>query len=319
VNKVLGVDVGGTNTKVVVLREDQAVVHRQSFKTQAEAGPVDFVQRLAKVLQSVQNDAGEVTGLGLAVAGLVDLDGNIVQAPNLDRFVGHDLAGEVQRHVPGLTFALDNDVNAALWGEARAGVARGARNVVMLSLGTGVGGGLLLDGRLYHGSGGTAAELGHTLLDYQGPVCPCGQRGHVESYLSTAAIVARTRAALEATSDAEGAILRRILAEEGELSPRVLSRAAEADDPVATAVMDELGWMLGLACANLVNAFNPELVVIGGGVSGSGDALLAPARKAMVERGMPRPVSRVALRQAELGTDGAAIGAGHLALDALGG
>jgi glucokinase len=251
----------------------------------------------------------------LAVAGLLDLSGRIVQAPNLPLFVDHDLRGTVSRAL-GVPVVMDNDVNAALYGEHRAGAARGARHVAMLSLGTGVGGGLLLEGHLYRGAGGTGAELGHTLLDFEGPVCPCGQKGHVESYLSTSAIVDHARRRLEEAGPAEGEVLREKIAEAGKISPRVLGAAADAQDAVAQAILADAGTLLGIACASIVNAFNPEIVVIGGGVAGCGEHLLGPARDTLAARAMPHPGAIAKLVPAELGPDGAALGAAYLALDA---
>lgn len=318
-SRVVGVDVGGTNTKLVVVAAGRKVEHRSSFKTQGAEGPGPFVRRLVACLEPHFTSPSAAEGLGLAVAGLVDLKRQIVQAPNLPRFVGFDLAGEVLHALGEVPLAFDNDVNAALWGEYREGAARGARHAAMLSLGTGVGGGLLLDGRIYRGAGGTAAELGHTLLDFAGPDCPCGQRGHVESYLSAQAIVdhARRRIAQANESSARSLLAREQA--EGKLSPRIVGEAADEGDELAQSILAEVGVFLGLACASIVNAFNPEVVLVGGGVAGSGEHLLSPARRTLRERAMPRPGASVRLVRAALGSEGAARGAAHLASDLLAG
>jgi len=310
----LGIDVGGTNTKLVYL-DDTGRRALDSLPTRGELGPEDYFARLATRIAA---EGLPIHGLGLAFAGLVGLDGRVVQAPNLSRFEGHHPAEWLSQWLPGIPVEVDNDVNAMLRGEHRFGAARGVRDVLMLGLGTGVGGALLLDGRIYRGSTGLAGELGHTLLDHDGPLCACGLKGHVEAYLSTRAIGEFARDKMAAAPPEQRAALAAAAA--GSLpTPRVLSELGHAGDALSIAILAELGRVLGCACGNLVNAFNPELVVVGGGVAGCGDLLLEPARRELVARAMAGPGAVVRLVTTELGSDGAALGVAALARDALDG
>jgi len=184
VSGTLGIDVGGTNTKLVHLGPE-GPRPLEPLPTRGEDGPEDYFARLATRIQA---EGLRPEAIGLAFAGLVDLGGRVIQAPNLARFEGVRPQEALARSLPGVPVVVDNDVNAMLRGEQEFGAARGARNALMLGLGTGVGGAILLEGHLFRGETGVAGELGHTLLDHDGPPCTCGLRGHVEAYLSTRAI-----------------------------------------------------------------------------------------------------------------------------------
>lgn len=303
---ILGIDIGGTNVKVVLLEGSDARELR-GIATKSEPDPARLLAQLRETLQSELN-GGSLPRVGLSVAGLLDFGGVLVEAPNLRGFVGHDMRRLWAQEMPFELVALENDVQCAMFGEFAAGAAREIRHAVMLSLGTGVGGGVLVDGNLLRGAGGFAAELGHLLLDPDGPLCACGKNGHVESYLSSSAIVTTAREKLE-LSDAESSL--RDASEE--LSVEVISRAAHAGDGLATEVLADRGFYLGLAATQLAHAFNPAICVIGGGVAGSGDFLLEPARRTLRERGMEAPASMMKIVAAELGPTGAARGAALLA------
>lgn len=310
----LGIDVGGTNTKLVVL-EEGTPRPLEPLPTRGEDGPRETFGRLA---QRIQAQAASVQAIGLAFAGLVDRSGEVIQAPNLQRFEGSRPADVLGEWLPGIPIVVDNDVNAMLSGEQRFGAARDQHNVLMLGLGTGVGGAILSDGRILRGETGVAGELGHTLLDHDGPVCTCGLRGHVEAYLSTRAIGEHARTRM-AAADAEARQALQAAVGDGLPTPRQLSELGHAGDALAISILAEVGRLLGIACGNLVNIFNPGLVVIGGGVAGSGDLLLEPARRELRDRAMPGPGRAVRLEITQLGPDGAALGAAAQAWDALDG
>ena len=187
----------------------------------------------------------------------------------------------------------------------------------MLSLGTGVGGAVFLDGHLVHGAHGLAGELGHLILQSDGPPCTCGQVGHVEAYLSTAAIVDQATAALEAAAEEEGALLRAAIARGERPEPRVLARCAREGCGVCRRVLSGAGRWLGIACVQIAHALDPDRIVIGGGVSRAGELLLDPAREEYDRRCMRAVRGRVPLVLAALGVDGAAIGAALLGRDAM--
>lgn len=312
-DRLIGVDIGATNTKLALLSPTGDVQERAAFKTEGERGPARFVERLAHHLEPWIGPRGQRTVVGVAVAGLVDNAGVLRQAPNLPPFEGYPLSEELSARLGGAALSLENDVNAAVYAEAMVGAARGIRHVLMLALGTGVGGGLVLDGRLYRGALGVAGEFGHMTLQIDGPECSCGRQGHVESYLGTTGIVTYAGQKLDSVPEEQRAqLLKRCREEEG-LTPRALALAAADGDPLSASILGDVGRLLGLVCANLANALNPEVIVVGGGVAGAGDLLMKPARQALRAYAMGAVAEGLKLVPAALGAEAAAIGAALLA------
>lgn len=305
---IVGIDIGGTNTKLVRFDRGDVPAARHEIPTPRSVS--DYENVLPGALDSIA--AGHtIEAIGLSVAALVDENRQIAQAPNLPFFEGVDVSAPARAHWPGVSVVVENDVNSAIVGEHACGAGRGVANLCMLSLGTGVGGGIILQGELVRGAHGLAGELGHMVVQHDGDVCACGLRGHVESYLSTAAITERGRVAIE--NDPERAeTLATFVDREGSAEPRVLAEAARAGCPVAREVLAEAGYWLGIACANLAHALQPDRILIGGGVSRADDLLLAPARIEYEARLMRAAKGSVPIVQAELGVDGAAIGAAVL-------
>ena len=216
----------------------------------------------------------------------------------------------------GLSVALENDANAAALAEHRFGAGRGTDHMVMLTLGTGIGGGLILNGELYRGALGAAAELGHIVIDVDGPQCQglCPGFGHLEALASGTA--ARRLAAEVADARGEGE-LSRLRGAGRELDPPLTVELAEAGHPDALEVLDTIGFHLGIGIANYVNVFNPELVVIGGGLSQAGELLLEPARRVVAERALPLARDYVRISLAVLGPEAGLIGSGLVGFEAL--
>jgi len=210
-----------------------------------------------------------------------------------------------------------NDANGAVLAEHRFGAARGARNAVMMTVGTGIGGGLVIDGRVYRGSHGAGAELGHIVIDAEGPACQgnCPNRGCVEVLASGTAIAREGRAAAEATPDSA---LGRALAAGSAVDGILVTEHALAGDETARAVLELAGRRLGVALASLANAFDPDVIVIGGGVSHAGELLTGPARAELAARALP-PMNEARVVVAELGPDAGMIGAAAMAMLALDG
>ncbi len=214
----------------------------------------------------------------------------------------------------GLPVAVDNDGNAAMLAEWRWGEARGARHAIMLTLGTGIAGGLLVDGRLVHGARGAAAELGHIIVDADGPPCPgsCPDHGCLEALVSGHAIgLEGLRRAREAPNSALG----RALDSGREITGALVTELAHDGDPVAGEVMTLMGERLGLGIVTLVNIFNPEVVVVGGGAIAAGELLLAPAREVVARRALPVNRADVRLVSARFGAESGMLGAACMALD----
>lgn len=269
----IGVDIGGTKVLAAVVDEAGRVVDTATTATPGKGSGIDDAtaqeveDALVGVITDLTREHGRCT-VGVAAAGFVDAVGEKVRfAPHLpwrdeplsarltDR-LGHRVVGEVH---------VDNDANAALWAEVRFGAAAHAEHVVMITLGTGIGGALLLGGALHRGLNGMAGELGHMQVVPEGRLCECGGRGCWEQYCSGRAL---GRAAAAAGSG---------------LSGPQLTEAAQSGDPAAVAAYDEVGRWLGVGAANVAAAVDPELIVVGGGVSAAGELLLDPARRALAE------------------------------------
>ncbi len=259
---VVGVDIGGTKIVAGVVDGAGRVVDREDRATPVRTAPAGVVESLIVEAVGALAVRHQVEAVGIAAAGFVDAAGERVMfAPHLswrDEPLRDRLAAGL-----ALPVVVANDANAALWAEHLYGAAAGADDVVMVTLGTGIGGALLLDGRLHTGRNGMAGEFGHTQAVPDGRPCECGRTGCWEQYCSGKALA---RFALEAGS---------------ELSGPELTRAAESGDPVALGAFAEIGGWLGVGLADLVAGFDPDLVLVGGGVSAAGDLLLVPARRAL--------------------------------------
>lgn len=307
----VGVDLGGTKCLGVVVDHLGSVVDEVRVPTpRGKEATLDVLGDVAATLRDRQR-GGTVLGAGVGVPGLVDADGILRFAPNLPGVNELPLAGPLAERL-GLPVVIENDASCAGWGEREAGAGRGRAHMILVTLGTGIGGGIVLGGRLYRGHHGFAGEIGHMVVDPNGPPCPCGQRGCWERFASGSGL---GRLAREA---AVGARADRIVALAGgdpELvkGEHVTAAAAEGDAE-ALEVMASFGWWVALGLANLANAFDPQLFVLGGGLVEAGDVLLEPVRTAfreLLDGAEHRPA--VEILPAQLGEHAGAIGAGLLA------
>lgn len=309
----VGVDIGGTAVKLAIVAPDGSLRASGQVPTRAEAGPAAAVPRIASAVGDLGREAGIAAGglavIGIASAGIIDFENAIVlDAPNLRGWERWPLASQLGASL-GLPYLLENDVNAMAYGEWRCGAGRGTQHLLCMTLGTGVGGGLILDGALYRGCRGAAGEVGHITLDPQGPRCACGSTGCLESYVGSRAIVERARALL--ARDARPSTLRAAAAE---MSPERIGVAADAGDPLAREALAETGRWLGVGLASLANVLNPERIVVGGGVAAAAEWILPSARAVLRERAMSVPGECAEVVQAALGNRAAAIGAALLGL-----
>ena len=308
----LGIDVGGTKTAVALVGRDGAVLAREVRPTPAEDQQATL-ETMVELARSVM--AEDVVGVGIAAAGMVDVGGTMRYAPNL-AWRDVPLAGFVGSAL-GLPAVADNDVNAAAWGEFRYGAGRATRHMLMITVGTGIGGGIVTDGSLYRGAHGFAAEVGHVVVEPGGPPCGCGNRGCWEQVASGMAITRAGRSA--AARHPHSALVAMSGGDPEAVTGAMVTDAARAGDTVCRGIFVEVGHALGVGIAGLVNVLDPELVVVGGGAADAGDLLLAPARDAFrrsVEGVHHRP--EVPIVAAALGIDAGAIGAAALAFE-LGG
>jgi glucokinase len=283
-NYIIGVDLGGTNVSVGVLSEDGSrTVSFQSEPTESERGAESIVDRIADGIErGIANAMSELgiqrdrfLGVGIGAPGPLDRErGLVVVAPNLG-WRNFPLRDAITERV-GLPAALDNDANCATYGEWWLGAARGGRNVVGMTIGTGIGGGLILDGALYHGSSDVAGEVGHMSINSSGRHCKCGNYGCIEAYASGPAIAERAR---EALMSEDHSMLPDLVNGNLELiTAETVYDASERGDEIARHVVRETAQYLGAAVANLLNIFNPDVVVIAGGVTRAGEALFEPLR-----------------------------------------
>ena len=308
----IGIDVGGTKVAGGVVDETGTILAKHRVSTPARDAEAT-TESIVAVIETLRAQH-EVEAVGVAIAGFVDATRSIVYfAPNLLGWRDGPLRVEIEKRV-GLPAVVENDANAAAWGEARFGAAHGEQFIVCVTLGTGVGGGIIAGGELFRGGYGVGAEIGHIQMVENGRLCGCGQRGCWEQYASGGALVrdARERAA-EAREDAQ------LLLGLGDGTPEGITGehvtvAGHAGDPVAVAAFDGLGHWVGQGLADLAAVLDPECFVLGGGVSEAGDLLLAPTRASfeqLLTGHGRRPLARVL--SARLGNDAGVVGAADLA------
>jgi glucokinase len=307
---MIGVDLGGTKMLLGVLDLDSKVlwVSREASTGQTEDELVDL---LVREVEEARGKCPGVAAVGLGIPATVDHDKGIARsAVNLP--LENLPIREIVGGRTGLPVFVDNDANVAALAEHLYGAARGARNAVMLTIGTGIGGGLILNGEIYRGASGAGAELGHTVIDADGPRCQgnCPNRGCVEALASGTAIAREGLAAAEATPDSA---LGRALADGVQLDGKEVTDAALAGDETARGVLEEIGKRLGVAFSSLANIFDPDVIVIGGGASRAGELLAGPAREVLASRALP-PMSETPVMTAELGPEAGMIGAATMAL-----
>jgi len=315
---VIGVDLGGTKLLAGAVDADLRVHHRAMRPAQAPAQGAVLARVEEVVREAMDAVEAEVAAVGLGIPCLIDLrTGVAVSSPNLGVLAGAPVRDLMAERL-GVPVYVDNDANAALLAEARAGAARGVSDAVLLTVGTGVGGALLLDGRLYRGSQGAAGELGHMVIEADGPRCQgaCPNHGCLEAMASGTALAREARAAATAEPDSA---LGLAAAAGREVTGALVTDLAHDGDAVSIAVLELIGTRLGVGIASLVNIFNPEVVIVGGGVMAAGELLLEPARREMALRALPPSRDRVKVVATRFGAESGMLGAAVLALDGLAG
>lgn len=315
---VLGVDIGGTKIAVGPVDQAGTLLAPPLVEPSCTESTATFVRGLEATLRRALGEFREFSPgvIGLACAGNVDFArGVMVTSPNLP-LAEVPLAG-LMRDALGIPVTLDNDAKAAVLAEAVCGAAAGLRHVVMLTLGTGIGGGLFLDGRVYRGAWGGAGELGHTLALRDGLLCGCGNHGCLEMYASGRALAryAAERAG-DREADPEGTLLA--LQDKGELSGEAVTSLARQGYPGALAAVAELAGWLGIGLVNVSNVFSPEMIVVGGGAAELGGMLLEPATRYMRENAMAPGCDLVRVAPAQLGNEAGLVGAGLSAWQSAG-
>lgn len=311
----LGADSGGTAVKFVVTDREGKIMQRGEAPT--DPGSITTtVQRLSGAVGEVLGGSPgfpRLSAVGMACAGIVNAEtGRLGRSPNLPGWQDSDLAGDIGAVFPGVPVALANDVNGALYGEFRRGAGRGCGNLVMIALGTGVGGGVVVDGKLVLGSHFGAGEIGHMVLDPDGPPCPCGGKGCLEAWAGSMGLLRRARE-VSAAGESSPALDELVSSRGSALNTHDLAVLADQGDPAARAIFTVAGRRLGQAIGNIVNLLDPDRVIIGGGVAQAGDLILGPCREVVPGLVLAEEAKTIPVVPAELGPVAAAVGAACLA------
>jgi glucokinase len=315
---VVGVDIGGTDIKYALLDADGKMIGKTKAPTEAQRGPAQVCGAIAQVTRELLAQNGVelalVSAIGVGSPGLIDsVRGIVREPPNLPGWKNAPLKDLLEDLFDQPVF-VNNDANAAAYGEFWVGAARDVNSLVMFTLGTGIGGGIILDGRLYSGVDGSAGEVGHVIIDPNGPLCGCGHYGCLEALAAAPAVVRRAHDALESHPERRS-LLRDI--PRAELTSKKVHQAATRGDQLATEILADVGKILGIAAANMINLLNPEMIVYSGAMIGAGDYIFAPLRKTAQDNSFRVPWERVRIEIAQLGADAGCIGAAGLALASL--
>ena len=309
----VGIDLGGTNIKGGLIKPDGTVVVKRSIKTEAQGGPDHVIGRIVGLVHNLiaegRAELSEVAAVCVGSPGPLDSQtGLVYETPNMGwRNIP---LGDLLKKKLGVPVFVENDANVAAFGEAWAGVAKDAKCAIMLTLGTGIGGGIVIDGQLWRGVTDTGAELGHMSINFDGPLCACGVRGCIEAYASATAVARRMKEAVQAGR--ESSLKASILAGE-EVDAERIHKAALAGDKLAKEIFEETGFFLGIAIANYVNIFNPDYVILHGGMANAGDMLLDPLRREMNKRCFESSRRNLRLVVSALRGDAGIVGAAGLA------
>ncbi len=305
---VAGIDVGGTKVLGVALDPDDPTTVVDEARVPTPDGTAPLLDAMADVVRTLGKDR-EIGALGIGIAGLVDRGGVLRVGPNLPGLYGVRVGEELDARL-GLPVRVDNDATCATWGEHVAGAARGVRDALMVTLGTGIGAGVIADGELVRGAHGFGGEAGHMVVDPNGPPCPCGREGCWERFASGSGLGMLGREAAVAYRFSRGVALA---GEADEVRGEHVTRAAAEGDPDALAIMQRFGEWVALGIGNLLAILDSSLVVIGGGLVEAGDLLLDPVRTALPDQVMaPEERTDVRIVAAELGERAGAIGAALL-------
>lgn len=307
----VGVDIGGTNIKIGIISGSGEIVSKSAVKTLGEGGPAKVVSQLKKGITDIlgSNDY-KISGIGIGCAGTVRQETGLVEnPPNLPGWKKVRL-GEIIREEFGYKVILDNDANAAALGEMLFGAGMNLKSFIMITLGTGVGGGIIIDRQIYHGQTGAAGEIGHSVIDFNGPKCNCGSYGCLEAYIGNHYLVRRVG---EEMKNKTGTKLWELVeGDVGNLSARLIDKAARQGDEFARSIVEQTGGYLGYSLASLANIFDICTFIIGGGVAGFGRPMLSAARRNAAERVLTPMKKRIKVLPARLKNDAGIMGASAL-------
>lgn len=314
----IGIDVGGTNIACGIVDDECNIIARSKVKTnergkEGHAPYEEVVEEIKSAVRIACDEAGitpaAAHSIGIGCPGLCNSESGVVEYSNNLGFVNVPLKKDVEDEF-GIPVYLENDANAAAFGEFVAGAAKGAQSAVVITLGTGVGSGIVIDGKIYRGANFAGGEIGHTVIVVDGLPCTCGRRGCFEAYSSATGLARMTTEASEQNPES---VVARMISEDGKVSARTAYKAMRAGDPVGRAVTERYIKYLSCGIANVINTFQPDILCIGGGVCNEGEALLTPLKEAVAEQ----IYSKNSLKNTEivickLGNEAGIIGAARL-------
>ncbi len=316
---LLGVDLGGSHVSAALVDQAGKILQRRKAPTPVESGPDGIMPAIIELLREVIAVTGvtkrEIVGIGVGIPGLIDSSlGLSIFSPNLF-WHNVQVVRPIEREFNLPTF-MDNDVRCATLGEAWYGAGRGASSLICLTIGTGIGSGIMIDGQLIRGATESAGEIGHVTIEKDGPLCNCGNHGCLEALASGPAIARRAQEAVKKGVDT--VMLAMVGGHAEKIDAGVVAQAARQGDPAAWEIIELTALYLGIGIANYINLINPELVIIGGGVAQAGELLLAPIRRVVGQRAMKVQATAARIVPARLGEDAGVIGAAALVLERLG-
>lgn len=308
----IGVDLGGTNLRTALIARDGVILEKHKEPSRVSDGHGMVLQRLIESIRRQRDfcarNGHDLAAIGVGAPGVINIaQGIVVTSPNFPDWNDLPLKDELERELRVPVF-IENDANAAALGEQWRGAGKGIGSMILLTLGTGVGGGIVLEGSIWHGADGMAGEIGHMTILPEGRTCGCGNTGCLEMYASARGIIQNFRDAL--TRDRKPSPLS--------LTSQTVFEAAQRGDAAAARAMQEMGRFLGIGIANLVNIFNPEMVVIGGGVREAWPLFIEVTRAEVRKRAFAVPARRVRIVPSELGDDAGMVGAAAVALQKMG-
>ncbi len=309
---VVGVDLGGTHIRAVLANEQGRILDRAQVRTYAAEGLPAVLDRIITTVRRVAEGVPGVAAVGIGAPGPIDSRSGVVSnPPNLPGWVNVPL-GRIVEETVGIPTFLGNDANVAALGEFAFGAGKDVQHLIYITVSTGVGGGIIVDGKLLEGQRGAAGEVGHMVVEPGGPLCSCGGYGHLEALVSGTAI---GRQACEAIEAGRWSIATELACDNPNgVTARIITEAAKQHDELALELLAQAGRRLGYAVINLVHLFNPQMVAIGGGVSVAGEHLLGPMREVVLDGLMPVFKQDLQMVTASLGTDAGIFGTVALAL-----
>lgn len=315
---VAGIDIGATSLDIGVADFSGRLLAHHAEPASVKDGPIKILGRACSLLERLLSENAlspdKMDGIGIGVPGPVDFSaGTVVSPPIMPGWDCYPIIQTVQQWFPSANVVVDNDVNVMALGELSQGAARGVDNLIFVKIGTGIGAGIICEGRIYRGSSGCAGDIGHICVNKSGPLCHCGNKGCLETVAAGPAIAER---ALLAARAGQSTILMEHYEKNGQvLHAEDVGEAAREGDALATEVIRESGQLVGDVLASLVNFYNPDMIVIGGGVSNLGNLLLSTIRQAVISRSLPLATRNLQIVFSDIGSDAGIFGAVNLALN----